>query len=104
MYFQERRARELRRTPCMRSSVVPRPGGSTSGGAIIRLAGIICVLCTRGHAPPMLYIRRPARLGAAGPSDLIALQISREVHTLRLATARNRFTPQMWLACCQLAT
>jgi hypothetical protein len=88
----------------MRSSVVPRPGAPTSGGTIIRLAGIICVLCTSGYAPPILYIRRPARLGAAGPSDLTALQNSREVHTLRLATARNSSTPRVWLKRCQLAT
>jgi hypothetical protein len=48
--------------------------------------------------------RRPARLGAAGPSDLTALQNSREVHTLRLAIARNRSTPRVWLKRCQLAT
>src|SRR5215207_3748945 len=67
-------------------------------------AGIIVVLCTTSYAPPILYIRRPARLGAAGPSDLTALQNSREVHTLRLATARNRSTPRVWLKRCQLAT
>src|SRR5215207_2491073 len=54
--------------------------------------------------PSMRYIRRPARLGAAGPSDLTALQNSHEVHTLRLATARNRSTPRVWLKRCQLAT
>ena|SRR5215208_1357188 len=95
---------ELPRTPLRRSSVVPRPGAPTSGRTIIRLAGIIRVLCRTGYAPPILYIRRPARLGAAGPSDLTALQNSREVHTLRLATARNRSTPRLWLACRQLAT
>src|SRR5215204_6942476 len=95
---------ELLRTPLRRSSVVPRPGGHTSGGTVIRLVGIIEVLCTTGYAPPILYIRRPARLGAAGPSDLTALQNSREVHTLRLATARNRSTPRVWLKFCQLAT
>src|SRR5215216_7014365 len=96
--------RELLRTPLRRSSVVPRPGAPTSGGTVIRLAGIVGVLCTTGYAPPILYIRRPARLGAAGPSDLTALQNSREVHTLRLATARNRSTPRVWLTCRQLAT
>src|SRR5215217_7896249 len=52
--------------------------------------------------PSMRYIRRPARLGAAGPSDLAALQNSHEVHTLRVATARNRSTPRVWLACLRL--
>src|SRR5215208_4220718 len=95
---------ELRRTPFWRSSVVPRPGAPTSGGTIIRLVGIIWVLCSTGYVPPILYIRRPARLGAAEPSDLAVLQNSREVHTLRLATARNRSTLRVWLKCCQLAT
>src|SRR5215216_5220601 len=87
--------RELLRTPLRRSSVVPRPGAPTSGGTVIRLAGIVGVLCTTGYTPPILYIRREARLGAAGPSDLTALQNSREVHTLRLATACYGFTPRM---------
>ena len=98
MNFLELRFGEVRSAPS------PWSRGLNLGGAIIRLAGIICVLCTAGHAPLILYIRRPARLGTAGPSDLTALQNSREVHTLRLATARNRSTPRVWLTCRQLAT
>jgi hypothetical protein len=56
------------------------------------------------YAPPILYIRSPPRLGAAGPSELTALHNSREVHTLQVATARNRSTLRMCLKCCQLAT
>src|SRR5215208_8080114 len=77
---------ELPRTPLRRSSVVPRPGAPTSGRTIIRLAGIIRVLCTTGYAPPTLYIRRPARLGADGTlGPNCASKFSRSPHV----TSRN---------------
>jgi hypothetical protein len=63
----------------------------------------LCLMYDRLRTSDPLH-KRPARLGAAGPSDLTALQNSHEVHTLRVATARNRSTPHLWLECRQLET